>query len=109
MLKLKSSGFWSMKNLADYEREFDGILRKISATPGPFDFVADLTEHPTQSTEVSDKLKQYGVQMHKVGLRKMACIVSNSALSRMQLERSAGELTTKFFSSEAEARVWLAE
>jgi hypothetical protein len=109
LLKLRSSGFWTVETLARYEQQFDEILRKISAVKAPFDFVADLTEHPTQSSEVGERMTHYGIQMHAAGVRKVATIASGSALARMQTQRSAADLDNKSFSSEAEALAWLEE
>lgn len=109
LLKLKSSGFWSVDNLADYDREFEATLSKIIATKAPFDFLADLTEHPAQSPEVTERLTQYALQMQAAGLRKMAGIASSSTLARLQAQRSSADLNNRFFPSEAEALAWLEE
>lgn len=108
LICLKFSGFITMDIACQFEAEIQKQIELLRASGPWFDLLVDLTEAQPVTQDVSDKNRKMMTRQIEMGLRKSANIVS-SALTAMQLRRTAGSDKFQTFTTEEAARAWLAE
>lgn len=104
VVTMRLSGFWTTGTVAEFQQALDRELALIG--PGEFDAVVDVRDHAVQSQEVAHLLRS---NTERIGSRprRIANILSDMALQRLQARRIASEGNSRDFRCVADALAWL--
>lgn len=109
IIVLKSSGFVSVEQI----RERVTVVRKLveaAKRERGYAHILDLAhDFPVQSSDVANSFSQEALIRDPLdGPNDKYAIVLSSSLARMQIQRTIGSGKRQVFTTEAEARAWLA-
>jgi hypothetical protein len=108
LLRSKVEGFLSLADVKQYERQLDHVSREVRNKAGRVRFLIDSTAASVQSPDVAAALRQVPSVL-LLPEDRLAVVVGDSALKKMQTERMMRDDREQMFSSEQEARAWLQE
>lgn len=104
VLRVKSSGFWSVRQIATYFQNYNACVARWHERQMTVTSICDLREAAAQSQEVTDLLSRSVSGVYKPGDR-VAMIVANS-LVKMQMRRILDGEYHEFFLSLAAGEQW---
>lgn len=108
-LETQLVGFWTLDQLAGFDREIIYYVNKYAQRFPHFPMLSDSREFAVQSAEVSDAFAAYSIAGAKRHTGRVA-IVLKSALARIQTKRLVDEQWgRRLFYDMDEARAWILE
>lgn len=111
LLVLRLRGFWTTENFDDFEVELHralAMLSKAGIREGEFDAILDVRSFPVQSQDAVLRLQAIAEHFGR-RTRRIANIMSGTALQQIQAKRVSGDFEGRAFLDEAEARLWIGE
>jgi hypothetical protein len=111
LLVLRLRGFWTTENFDSFEAELQRALTTLSNAgigQGEFDAIVDVRSFPVQSQDAVLRLQAIAEHFGR-RTRRIANIMSGTALQQIQAKRVAVDLRSRAFLDEAEARQWIGE
>lgn len=108
-MRLTFAGYLDHATLDRFEQEMAVAFARMPARNGRRGdclFLADLRESGVQSRDISERLQAI-IAHYGPLIRRIAMLLSGSALEMMQAKRVAGQDGKAFFVSEDDASAWL--
>jgi hypothetical protein len=109
MITVVQSGLYTIADLIALSADFAAAIAKLAAhggVPGQYLLLVDLRDHAIQTKEIADLL-QTGVAAQGHLWRRMATVVSPSALQAMQAKRIGQVGSQALFQDRDAATAWL--